>query len=95
MPVPKVDDEAIPIEEKHHSSMGDNSSDDAQHTEEPTRRASVAALLRSPLMGMSEQELIADVDTFVDARGLQMDPLYQFYDEVAQEERTNSHIAKA
>lgn len=71
MPVHKVDTEAIPVEEKHASSLGGNSSDDAQHAEQPKRQASVAALLRNPLTGMSEQEVIADVDNFVNARGLQ------------------------
>lgn len=36
-----------------------------------TRKASVAALLRNPLTGMSEEEVIADVDDFVEAKGLQ------------------------
>jgi hypothetical protein len=35
-----------------------------------TRKASVAALLRNPLVGMSESECIEDVDAFVDQRGL-------------------------
>ena len=36
-----------------------------------TRQASVSALLRNPLAGMSEGEIIADVDGFVEAKGLQ------------------------
>ena len=36
-----------------------------------TRKASVAALLRNPLTGMSEQEVLADVDAFVEEKGLQ------------------------
>ena len=35
-----------------------------------TRKASVAALLRNPLTGMSEEEILADVDHFVDEKGL-------------------------
>lgn len=35
-----------------------------------TRKASVAALLRNPLTGMSEEEVIGDVDQFVQDRGL-------------------------
>ncbi|KAK5165601.1 uncharacterized protein LTR77_009130 [Saxophila tyrrhenica] len=35
-----------------------------------TRKASVAALLRNPLAGMTENETLADVDTFVEQRGL-------------------------
>lgn len=38
-----------------------------------TRKASVAALLRNPLTGMSEGETIADADNFVEQRGLQQD----------------------
>lgn len=36
-----------------------------------TRKASVAALLRNPLTGMSEEEALADVDSFVEDKGLQ------------------------
>lgn len=36
----------------------------------PPRQASVAALLRNPLTGMSEEDVIRDVDAFVDSRGL-------------------------
>ena len=35
-----------------------------------TRKASVAALLRNPLTGMSEEECLGDVDNFVEERGL-------------------------
>ena len=35
-----------------------------------TRKASVAALLRNPLTGMSTEETLADVDHFVDEKGL-------------------------
>jgi len=57
----------------------DKSSNDAYHTEdatrnmsfsEPARRASVAARLRNPLAGMSEADVIRDVDAWVDDKGL-------------------------
>ncbi len=36
-----------------------------------TRKANVAALLRNPLAGMTENETIADVDEFIMSKGLQ------------------------
>lgn len=36
-----------------------------------TRQASVAALLRNPLAGMSQGEVLRDVDEFVESKGLQ------------------------
>lgn len=56
----KVDDAADPTygEPRHGSTVT------------TTRKASVAALLRNPLAGMSEGETIADVDDFVARRGL-------------------------
>ncbi|OQO13301.1 hypothetical protein B0A48_01529 [Cryoendolithus antarcticus] len=76
MPLPKVDSEAVPVNEKydgasHRSSIkGDSSIDAARSASQPARRASVAALLRNPLTGMSDAEVLADVDAFVDSRGL-------------------------
>ena len=35
-----------------------------------TRKASVAALLRNPLTGMSEEEVLGDVDQFIEEKGL-------------------------
>nr|OQO04089.1 hypothetical protein B0A51_17994 [Rachicladosporium sp. CCFEE 5018] len=76
MPLPKVDSEAVPVNEKydgasHRSSIkGDSSIDAARSASQPARRASVAALLRNPLIGMSDAEVLADVDAFVDSRGL-------------------------
>ena len=71
MPAPKVDDEAV-YEEKRPSPGTGNSSDDGIHNELPTQRQSsvVAAKLRNPLGGMTEEEVIKDVDTFIEARGL-------------------------
>jgi hypothetical protein len=75
MPVPKVDDEAIPIEEKrptqsNGSSIKDDSSNDAHHEEQVKRNASVAVLLRNPLAGMTDAEVLADVDEFIETKGL-------------------------
>lgn len=70
MPAPKVDEEAV-YEEKRPSPATGNSSEDVTHDEhQPTRRASVAAKLRNPLIGMTDDEVLKDVDAFVDARGL-------------------------
>ena len=59
MPAPKVDDEAV-YEEKRPSPGTGNSSDDGIHNELPTQRQSsvVAAKLRNPLGGMTEEEVI-------------------------------------
>ncbi|KAK6430557.1 hypothetical protein LTR95_013288 [Oleoguttula sp. CCFEE 5521] len=62
MPLPKVDNEAVPVNENN---------DAGRSASQPAHRASVAALLRNPLTGMSDAEVIADVDAFVDSRGLQ------------------------
>jgi hypothetical protein len=71
MPAPNVDDEAV-YEEKRPSPGTGNSSDDGAHNELPTQRQSsvVAAKLRNPLGGMTEDEVIKDVDMFIEARGL-------------------------
>lgn len=71
MPAPKVDDEAV-YEEKRPSPTTGNSSDDGTHNEHPAQRQSsvVAAKLRNPLGGMTEDEVIKDVDAFIEARGL-------------------------
>jgi len=71
MPPPRVDDEA-PFQE-----YGDNShrnSSNGTYDEKVTtgeRRASTAALLRNPLMGLSRDQVLADVDAFVEEKGLQ------------------------
>jgi sugar porter (SP) family MFS transporter len=73
MPPPKVDDEAI-YEEKRPSPATGNSSNDVVHDEhQTTRRASVSAVaakLRNPLGGMTDEEVLKDVDAFIEARGL-------------------------
>jgi hypothetical protein len=71
MPAPKVDDEAV-YEEKRPSPGTGNSSDDGAHNELPTQRQSsvAAAKLRNPLGGMTEEEVLRDVDAFIEARGL-------------------------
>lgn len=70
MPVPKVDEEAV-YEEKRPSPATGNSSEDVTHDEHQTvRRASVAAKLRNPLIGMTDDEVLRDVDKFIEARGL-------------------------
>jgi hypothetical protein len=73
MPAPKVDDEAV-YEEKRPSPATGNSSDNVVHDEHNgDRRASVSAVaakLRNPLGGMTDEEVLKDVDVFIQARGL-------------------------
>lgn len=73
MPAPKVDDEAI-YEEKRPSPATGNSSNDVIHDEHQTQRrasvAAVAAKLRNPLGGMTDEEVLRDVDAFIEARNL-------------------------
>ena len=73
MPAPKVDDEAI-YEEKRPSPATGNSSENVTHDEHQSQRrasiAAVAAKLRNPLGGMTDDEVIKDVDTFIETRGL-------------------------
>lgn len=73
MPAPKVDDEAI-YEEKRPSPATGNSSNDITHDEHQTQRrasvAAVAAKLRNPLGGMTDEEVLRDVDAFIEARNL-------------------------
>lgn len=73
MPAPKVDDEAI-YEEKRPSPATGNSSSDVRHDEHQSQRrasvAAVAAKLRNPLGGMTDEEVLKDVDAFIEARGL-------------------------
>ncbi|WDK21805.1 hypothetical protein CGRA01v4_13095 [Colletotrichum graminicola] len=61
MPLPKADTESSPVEEAH---AGPDSSDKAA-------RASTAALLRNPLVGLTTDELVAEADNFTDSKGLQ------------------------
>ena len=79
MPVPKIDAEAVEHNDYEKSSkpLGRTPSDDTlnygnRDAHRPsTRQPSVAALLCNPLAGMSDAEVLRDVDTFVDNRGLQ------------------------
>ncbi|KAJ4303673.1 hypothetical protein N0V90_002574 [Kalmusia sp. IMI 367209] len=77
MPHQKPDIEATDPDVSGNSSKP--SINDTQYTEDDTRRASVAsatrkasvaAKLRNPLAGMSEQEVIRDVDAWVEEKGL-------------------------
>ncbi|KPM45203.1 hypothetical protein AK830_g1328 [Neonectria ditissima] len=71
MPPPRTDDEAPHMEDITHSHL--HSTSIGNHDEKTVgsgRRASTAALLRNPLVGMTSEELIADVDAFVDEKGL-------------------------
>lgn len=76
MPPPKVDDEAIQHDDKLRTPSSGSSPSAGEHAEkvDGQRKASVApsaaALLRNPLAGMSEEDVIADVDDFIETRGL-------------------------
>lgn len=61
MPEPKTDVEAP----EHGSSQGT-----AQHLDQGPKTA-VAAKLRNPMIGMSEADVLADVDRWVELKGLQ------------------------
>lgn len=58
----------------HLSSSDDDGSkgfhEQAEARDGPPRQASVSALLRNPLTGMNEEDVMRDVDAFIDARGL-------------------------
>lgn len=79
MPPQKPDIEATDPEYSG-SSSSKPSLNDTQFTEDAgarhasvasaTRKASVAAKLRNPLVGMSEEEVLRDVDTWVEEKGL-------------------------
>ena len=81
MPPAKVDDEAIEHIDYENGDSPSNASSSgkeeygsigAQHDEHgPVRQPSVAALLRNPLAGKSEEEVLADVDAWVEEKGLQ------------------------
>ncbi|KAH9886117.1 hypothetical protein F4778DRAFT_759067 [Xylariomycetidae sp. FL2044] len=57
MPAAKVDEEAVEHRASHASTV--------------PQKTDIAAKLRNPLDGMSEAEVIADADKFVDAKGLE------------------------
>ncbi|KAF4976015.1 hypothetical protein FZEAL_7271 [Fusarium zealandicum] len=71
MPPPRVDNEA-PYQDEvtadHHNPSSNATYDEKNATGE--RQVSKAALLRNPLVGLSRQELLADVDAFVNEKGL-------------------------
>ncbi|KAJ0329815.1 hypothetical protein COL5a_003640 [Colletotrichum fioriniae] len=84
MPPPKVDTEAPPVPETTPSSRtsGSYAGDgrgpgptNTKTTSTPTGggggRASTAALLRNPLVGLTHDEILKDADTFTEAKGLQ------------------------
>lgn len=77
MPLPKVDSEAPNTEDyindshRNSSSNGTFVNDNPNNSIAGQRRVSKATLLRNPLAGMTRAELLADVDSFVEARGLQ------------------------
>ncbi|RMJ12195.1 hypothetical protein CDV36_008143 [Fusarium kuroshium] len=72
MPPPRVDDEA-PFQEYGDNSHRNSSSNGTHDEKMPNgeRRASTAALLRNPLVGMGRDQVLADVDAFVEEKGLQ------------------------
>ncbi|WQF87811.1 Putative major facilitator, sugar transporter, major facilitator superfamily [Colletotrichum destructivum] len=67
MPLPKADTESPPIEEAY---TGPRSSGSVG-TADKGARASTAALLRNPLVGLTPDELIAEADSFTELKGLQ------------------------
>lgn len=82
MPPPRVDSEAVEHQdyEKTSASKRRNSStssntlqhdENGQQRRRSTRQPSVAAMLRNPLAGMTEQDTIADADAFCAEKGLQ------------------------
>ncbi|EXF79405.1 hypothetical protein CFIO01_13692 [Colletotrichum fioriniae PJ7] len=84
MPPPKVDTEAPPVPETTPSSRTSGSyagdgrgpgPNNTKTTSTPTGggggRASTAALLRNPLIGLTHDEILKDADTFTEAKGLQ------------------------
>jgi sugar porter (SP) family MFS transporter len=78
MPPPRTDIEAPEEAERRHSSSHGTSNDEKPSTGPDDRKASVlsgrrastAALLRNPLAGMTMEEVLADVDSFVEERNL-------------------------
>ncbi|KAK6215303.1 hypothetical protein QIS74_08322 [Colletotrichum tabaci] len=66
MPLPKADTESPPIEEAY---TGPRSSGSVG-TADKGARASTAALLRNPLVGLTPDELMAEADSFTELKGL-------------------------
>ncbi|RBR16021.1 uncharacterized protein FIESC28_07108 [Fusarium coffeatum] len=75
MPPPRADDEAPRQDDYINESHRNSSSNGTFVNDNPNiggeRRISKATLLRNPLAGMTRAEILADVDAFVDQRGLQ------------------------
>ncbi|UNI15982.1 hypothetical protein JDV02_002463 [Purpureocillium takamizusanense] len=69
MPVPNPDVEN-PHAETVHTERKQSSRNESFNGEKAGRRASTAALLRNPLAGMTREEVLADVDAFVEEKGL-------------------------
>lgn len=69
MPPPRTDEESPQVEgiRGTHRDSDSNGAFDEKHRE---RRMSATALLQNPLSGMSRDEVLADVDAFVEERGL-------------------------
>lgn len=73
MSSPKKDIEAPSEEHIAHAKRDSGSNSDgnaASYDEKQGRRKSSTALLKNPLTGMSRQDILADVDAFVDEKGL-------------------------
>lgn len=75
MPPPRADDEAPHQDDYINESHRNSSSNGTFVNDNPNiggeRRVSKATLLRNPLAGMTRAEILADVDAFVDQKGLQ------------------------
>lgn len=76
MSAPKADEDTVRYEEKTRTSSpgsspsGDEHADVHHATRKSSAAPSAAALLRNPLTGMTEEDVIADVDEFVESKGL-------------------------
>lgn len=73
MPPSKKDIEAPSEEHISHAKRDSGSNSDgntASYDEKQGRRQSSTALLKNPLTGMSREDILADVDAFVDEKGL-------------------------
>jgi len=74
MPPPRADDEAPHQDDYINESHRNSSSNGTFVNDNPNiggeRRVSKATLLRNPLAGMTRAEVLADVDAFVDSKGL-------------------------
>lgn len=81
MPAPRIDAESVEhqdYEKTGNQRRASSASSNTLHHDEhgqtrrrSTRQPSVAALLRNPLSGMSDEEVVRDADAFVEAKGLQ------------------------